>query len=213
MTESAAKAPETPTAPDLDEYLTVARPENELISLYGTRVSDLLRGRGRYLRTIDAFGWVKWVRRDSFLLNIWMTSNEAPRRVDRFLQNYGEEAFEAVMADSTRFKVDSESGRIESKPIDLLLEVERIVRDHYREELAWGHIYLIEPAEWVKRKTVSLRIHVDGSPGRYIWKGGERIRWLEERILNEVGVQARIRFVRHPPGLFERRESKTKQNL
>ena len=202
MTESAAEAPKESTTPDLDEYLTVARPENELISLYGTGIGDVLRSKGRYLRTIDAFGWVKWVRRDSFLLKVWRTSNGGRGSVARFRQNYGEEAFEAVMADSMRFKIDSDSGRMESIPIDPLSEVEGIVRHHYREELTRGHIYLIEPAEWVNKKTVSIRIHIDGNPGRYIWRGGERIKLLNDRILNGVGLQAKIQFVRHssPPG-------------
>ena len=106
------------------------------------------------------------------------------------------------MADSMRFKIDSDSGRMESIRIDPLSEVEGIVRHHYREELTRGHIYLIEPAEWVNKKTVSIRIHIDGNPGRYIWRGGERIKLLNDRILNGVGLQAKIQFVRHssPPG-------------
>ena len=58
MTES-VEVPDKRDAPDIDEYLVLTHPENELISLYGEKIGEVLRTKGGSLRTVDAFGWAK----------------------------------------------------------------------------------------------------------------------------------------------------------
>ena len=206
--QTADSAPGQLSTHDLDRYLAVAHPENAVIIRFGPKIVEFLEGDERFLRTENELGWAKWVLKDSFLRGIRLVSAR-PISITRFRETYGEEAFEAVQGDVDGFVVHLDSDTIHVIPIDLLKEVEDIVFDHYRFESKAGYDYELEPLEWIRgrrgRKSVYVRLLVDGRTDRFIGRHGERAKSLTKRILSQTGVNATVVILKSG----ERREQET----
>jgi predicted RNA-binding protein YlqC (UPF0109 family) len=178
---------------DLFEYLERAHPVNALISRYGPQIVELLEADRRFLRLENRLGWAKWVQRESFLRRM-RVGRFASISITRFLENYGDEAFRAVRQDTRRFEVDLEHDMIHTIPIDPVREARAIIGDHYRSEFEAGRVLGLEVELGTSSKeAVIARLFVeDRVVGRVIGKGGVRVKGLTSRILNEIGVNARI---------------------
>ena len=189
--------PENQEPQDLFEYLEKAHPVNALISRYGQQIMEVLEADRRFLRLENRRGWVKWVQRESFLRGKRL-SGRPYFSIARFLENCGEEAFRAVRGDTRRLEIDLEYQMIHAVPVDPLGEAREIVSDHYHYEFEKGYVLGLEVESGTGRKeAIIVRLLVDDKAvGRFIGKGGVRIRALTSRIAHEIGMNPRIVIVK-----------------